>query len=58
MQDEYKKQMEQVKKINTERDEIITKAYVTFRDIQKKAKADAKVKILDLEEKPKKSIKE
>lgn len=41
--------LEQIKKINFERDETITKAYVTFRDIQKKAKQDAKVKILDLE---------
>ena len=45
----YKKLKEQVKKINTERDVIITKAYVAFRDIQAKSKLDAKAKILLLD---------
>lgn len=54
MEDEHKKLMKQVKIINTEKDEIITKAYVEFREIQKKAKLDAKTKILELDEKLKK----
>ena len=52
---EYQKLKEQVKKINTTRDETITNAYVEFREIQKKAKLDAKAKILELDEKLKKS---
>lgn len=55
--DTYKKLKEQVKKINTERDETITKAYIVFRDIQRKAKLDAKTKILELDETLKKSKK-
>lgn len=54
---ESNKMKVEIKKINTERDEIITKAYVTFRVAQKKAKQDAKAKILDLETTLKKSIK-
>lgn len=48
---EYTKLKEQVKQINTERDEIITEAYIEFKDIQEKARLDAKAKILELDEK-------
>jgi len=48
---------EERRKINIEKDEIITKAYVLFRDTQQKAKQEAKAKILKLTEKPKKSTK-
>ncbi len=54
---EYKKLKAQVKIINTERDKIITKAYVAFRNIQAKAKTDAKAKILLLDEQLAKSKK-
>ena len=50
---QFKELKEQVKKINTIRDETVTKAYVVFRDIQAKAKLDAKAKILELNEKSK-----
>jgi len=53
----YKKLKDEVKQINADRDQIITNAYVSFRDIQHQAKLDAKVKISALDEKLAKSKK-
>lgn len=46
---EYKRLKAQVKKINDASNLVITKAYVEYRDIQAKAKLDAKAKILLLD---------
>ncbi len=49
--------LDEIRIINEEKDKIITKAYVNFRETQQKAKQDAKAKILKLTEKPIKSSK-
>lgn len=45
-----KKFNEERKKILDKSNGIITKAYVVYRNIQKKEKLDVQVKLLDLEE--------
>jgi len=56
-QKEFLELKKKIEKINTDRDEIVTKAYVEFREIQKKAKQSARVKLLELDEKLKKFTK-
>ena len=46
---EYKRLKAQVKKINDASNQVITNAYVEFRDVQVKAKLDAKAKVLLLD---------